>query len=125
MKATKATKKIKELANTIEHGMQSDIWYDPRLYAPAFAGEQEGYENKIDEAQTAMNDAVQVLRGKVRPPPKQLREIADDLDRGVGDDIWYAAHDFGDDDAYELIEEVQSAMQEASGILRKMAGGKR
>lgn len=122
----KASVKPRDLADAIQFGLESDIWYDPRLYAPAFSGEQEGYEKKIEEAQSAMQAAVEILKSKrkfERATDEELVAIADGLDAGVGDDIWYAASDFGDDEAEESIEGVQWAMGAAAKMLRKAAGG--
>ncbi|USN15583.1 hypothetical protein KIKIMORA_04650 [Brevundimonas phage vB_BpoS-Kikimora] len=39
------------------------------------------------------------------------------LDKGAGADIWYDAASHGDDDAADLIELTQAAMEEASAVL--------
>lgn len=43
--------------------------------------------------------------------------IAQILREGVGDDIWYDAHDYGDDAAAERIERIQQAMSDAADLL--------
>ena len=52
---------------------------------------------------------------------EDLIRIADELESGPGADIWYDAHDYGDDDKAEEIEGLQMAMIDAARILRLRA----
>lgn len=49
--------------------------------------------------------------------PQQIAEL---LERGAADDIWYAAEDYGETDTAAWIECVQQAMIYAARILRSL-----
>jgi hypothetical protein len=47
-------------------------------------------------------------------------QLAQALDEGKAEDIWYDADDYGDDDGSAAIERVQAAIVEASKRLESM-----
>lgn len=55
------------------------------------------------------------------PSPDALESIAKRLEEGLGADIWYDAHTYGDEQAMAIIEATQSAMQEAVALVRALA----
>jgi hypothetical protein len=47
--------------------------------------------------------------------------LAQDLEAGVKADIWYDASEHGDEEAGEIIERTQTAMERAARLLRALA----
>tara|TARA_R110000737_G_C14181217_1_gene413433 strand:+ start:254 stop:445 length:192 start_codon:yes stop_codon:yes gene_type:complete len=46
------------------------------------------------------------------------KEVIRLLEKGIQADIWYDAHDLEDEEARQVIEDVQGAMQEAISLLK-------